>query len=63
MVRKPIKNIDMLRLTKRYAFIGFIGKKKTFMLQFFVSFYFINGLILCPLLGSIIIFVIPNSRI
>ncbi len=26
MARKPIKNIDLLRLTKRATFLGFIGK-------------------------------------
>jgi NADH-ubiquinone oxidoreductase chain 4 len=34
------------------------------MLQFLASFYFnLSGLILCPLLGSIILSVIPDSRI
>ncbi len=34
------------------------------MLQFLASFYFnLNGLILCPLLGSIILSIILDSRI
>ncbi len=27
MARKPIKNIDLLQLAKRAAFLGFIGKR------------------------------------